>query len=258
MPGTLPGCLNWGICRSKCRRWPGRRWRSARPVARSRRLLQTQPSVAPAEAETLLQQLRAQLVQALRDEVLIDPGELGAYAQALQLLARAERRLAQAAAELTTRRIVIHSDLLFQAYDALFPPERLLVIAGRRSGDAICLGAPWDVTGPASAGHVKADPSRLGQALISIELSGALLSLWLHSHPGRTALATLPSEIDLRQHQEWLRHYSQFLLGATMVADGWIRFWGPALDRHALRVEVRGRGVVQEGHDGQLFQLQRA
>lgn len=212
------------------------------------------------KAKDRLHELTDTLGPLLRKGLYANPGELEGLARTLHLVVAAEQELYSVSGNvsaLKTPKIVAPSDLLFQAYHSLFPAERMLVAAGRKTGDgAITLGALWEVTGAASNGHVRADPARLGEALIGMELSGTHLAAWVHSHPGRSAVATCPSDIDLRQQQSWLRDYSPLLLGITVVADGWIRFWGPALDTRQVSVEVVGGGVTVEEQDGQVFRLQ--
>lgn len=153
------------------------------------------------------------------------------------------------------RHIVIPSDLLYQAHHALFPAEQMLVAAGRRTGETTTLGAVFEVTGVNSGGHVRANPTRLGRALIAMDLSDTYLAAWLHSHPGSGPEATRPSSIDLNQHQDWIRDYSPGLLSAVVVADGWIRFWGTALETGQIEIEVVGSGVIREDGDGCLYRL---
>src|SRR5262249_29220861 len=122
------------------------------------------------------------------------------------------------------RRVVVTEDLLQECYNSLFPAERMLVISGRRMGDTTRLADMFDVTGDQSEGHVRADPDRLGRALIEMDQSDAFLAAWLHSHPGFGPAATHPSPIDLRQEQDWLAHYPS-LLNMIVVEDRWVRFW---------------------------------
>jgi hypothetical protein len=157
----------------------------------------------------------------------------------------------------TVRRLVIPTDLLYQARCSLFPAERMLVVAGRRDGQLTGLGAVFDVTGVANGGHVDADPERLARALIAMDCSGTHLAMWVHSHPGRGATATTPSSTDLNQHRDWIRDYSPFLVSAIVVADGWIRFWGSALREERIEFELIGRGIVkeEESPDGHLYRF---
>lgn len=155
------------------------------------------------------------------------------------------------------REVIISSTILYQAFHTLFPPERLLVIAGRRQGKTVVLNAAFDVTGSNSSGHVRADPTYLARALIAMDLSGTHLAAWMHSHPGSGPEATQPSVIDRGQHQDWLRDYSPDLLGAIVVADGWIRFWGAALESGQVYLQIRGSGVLQEDKNGFLYRLAR-
>lgn len=144
------------------------------------------------------------------------------------------------------KRIIIHTDLLYQAFLALFPAEKMMVASGRSVAETINLGALFDITGLASAGHVRADPDQLGRALIAMDNSDSFLAAWVHSHPGRGLSATLPSSIDQVQHQDWIQHYSSNLVSAILVEDGWIRFWGSALDNHQATIELVGSGITKE------------
>ncbi len=136
------------------------------------------------------------------------------------------------------------SAMMFQLRQSLFPAERMIVGAGRRSAGTVTVDALFDVTGMASPGGVKADPDLLGQALIAMSQSGTYFALWIHSHPGSGPGATHPSDIDRRQHADWLKDYSPDLVSAIMVADRYFRFWGTALETGAISVSINGDGVV--------------
>jgi proteasome lid subunit RPN8/RPN11 len=152
------------------------------------------------------------------------------------------------------REVVVPSVLLYQAREEIFPPERLLVVAGQREKDGVWLEAAFDVTGASSTGHVRADPTRLARALIAMERTDRFLAAWMHSHPGNSPEATRPSPIDLRQQEDWLRDYSPYLLGATFAGD-WIRFWGRALTEEQVTLRIAGAGVAPEEGDGTLWRF---
>ena len=145
--------------------------------------------------------------------------------------------------------------MFYQAHHALFPAERMLVVAGRRQAAATALGAAFEVTGATSGAHVRADPQRLARALIVMDHSGTYLAAWLHSHPGRGATATMPSSIDWDQQRSLLRDYTPDLLGGVFVEDGWVRFWGTSLEEGKTRIVVTGPGVQQEDEHGHLYRL---
>jgi hypothetical protein len=153
------------------------------------------------------------------------------------------------------KRVLVPADLFYQAHHSLFPAERMLVAAGRRTGDAVRLGATFEVTGDHSAGHVRADPQRLARALIAMQLSDTHLACWLHSHPGSGPEATRQSTIDLKQHADWIRDYSPALLSVIVVHDGWIRLWGTALEAGQIHVEVIGSGIMKEKNDEHVYRL---
>ncbi len=156
---------------------------------------------------------------------------------------------------LVTKRVVVPAELLYQAYHHLFPAERMLVVSGRSERETTCLGVAFEVTGVNSLGHVKADPNRLAFALIAMDRSDCFLSAWLHSHPGRGAISTYPSATDLAQHADWIRDYTTSLISAILVEDGWIRFFGTALDEHEIEINVTGSGVTREENNGYLYRL---
>jgi proteasome lid subunit RPN8/RPN11 len=178
---------------------------------------------------------------------------------AISLISCADQGLAAVQAaypEAALRRIQVSSDLLFQGFFSLFPAERMAVVAGRRApGGVVTLGAVFDVTGAGSAGHVRADPAALGRALIAMENAGTFLAAWLHSHPGGGPEATRPSGIDRTQHADWIKDYSAALLSGIFVQDGWLRFWGSALENHQIEVEVLGGGIQKEGSDEWIYQI---
>jgi hypothetical protein len=151
--------------------------------------------------------------------------------------------------------IKVETDLLYQAYHTLFPAERMLVVSGRNSGSRVTLGAVFDVTGSCSLGHVNADPQAMARALIAMDLSNTYLAAWIHSHPGTGPVATLPSTIDQRQHQDWIKDYSSSLVSVIFVSDRWIRFWGTALETGQVKLEISDYGLIKEHTDEELYRL---
>jgi hypothetical protein len=148
------------------------------------------------------------------------------------------------------------SAMMFQLRQSLFPAERMLVGAGRRSASSVTIDALFDVTGVASAGGVRADPNLLGQALIAMSQSGTYFALWIHSHPGSGPGATHPSRIDLRQHADWLKNYSPDLVSAIMVADRYFRFWGTALETGTIAVSIIGDGIAVVSAREHVYKLE--
>jgi proteasome lid subunit RPN8/RPN11 len=150
-----------------------------------------------------------------------------------------------------TRRAVCHipTELIMQATSLLIPPERMGVIGGRSVGGYFVLGTLFDVTGVAHRAHVRADPHKLAAALLALERSGAHVAAWVHSHPGHGPRATAPSEIDRVQYAEWTRDFSAQLVGIIVVADGYVRLWGDAVECRKVRAEWLGDGVsAVQGH----------
>lgn len=148
------------------------------------------------------------------------------------------------------------SAMMFQLRQSLFPAERMIVGAGRRSAGTVTVDALFDVTGIASPGGVKADPNLLAQALIAMSQSGTYFALWIHSHPGSGPGATHPSSIDLRQHADWLKNYSPDLVSAIMVADRYVRFWGTALETGTISVSITGDGVSPASAREHVYKLE--
>lgn len=221
-------------------------------------MFQKQASVNPSEAVTLLRELSEGVTETLRTQPWSHHYAREALTRTLNLLIVAETEIAPHITQkpLTSARcIVVPADLLYQVHHALFPAERMLVAAGRRASAMTTLGAVFEVTGANSGGHVRADPSRLARALIAMDLSSTYLAAWLHSHPGSGPEATRPSSIDLNQHQDWIKDYSPNLLSAIVVSNGWIRFWGTAIETGQIEIEVTGTGVMKEDNDACLYRL---
>lgn len=150
--------------------------------------------------------------------------------------------------------VVVPTDLLFQLHQELLPAERMAIVSGRENGNGqVLAGAAFDVTGEAHTSHVQADPRKLAQALIAMERAGTHLALWIHSHPGTGRMATHPSATDTTQHADWIRDYTPSLVSVILVEDGWIRFWGSALERQEVALEVVGNGVTEE--DSNVYRL---
>lgn len=153
--------------------------------------------------------------------------------------------------------IVIPSDVLMHAHATLFPPERMSVIAGRPLGGGIILGAAYDVTGTGrdtNRVHVRAEPRKLAQALMGFEFAGVRLSAWMHSHPGSGPLATHPSMIDVAQFRGWTVDFPD-LVALIIVADGFVRIWGDAVESGRLRPEISGPGVERIRGEDHVYRL---
>lgn len=180
--------------------------------------------------------------------------------QRLQQLSRRLRRLREQGglgqSSHHTRLVRWTTGAIFQLYWDIFPPEKMYVVAGRNVASTIVLEAAYGVTGESHSGYVRADPARMANALMSIERSGGFLAAWIHSHPGRGAIATMPSAIDRRQHTEWLKDYSPDLLGAILVEDGYVRFWGTALENGDTSLLVTGSGLQREATHDHLYRLE--
>jgi proteasome lid subunit RPN8/RPN11 len=141
--------------------------------------------------------------------------------------------------------LLVTADLTFELHHRLFPAERMIVIAGREVERRMVLTSCFDVTSESRshAAYTKADPIKLGAALIAIEKSGASLLAWAHSHPGNGASACHPSPTDLRQHTAWTLNYTP-LLGFIFTSDGYVRLWGDTNN-----VQVSGTGIERIEHD---------
>lgn len=152
--------------------------------------------------------------------------------------------------------MIIDSTLLYQLHYSLFPAERMLVGAGKKTDRQIEIEGIFDVTGQAGSGYVKADANRLARALIAMSETDKYFAFWIHSHPGRGREMTRPSKTDLNQEIEWLKDYSQNLVNAIMVEDRYVRFWGKALDEKRITVTVRGNGIKKEPESENLYRLE--
>lgn len=223
--------------------------------------LQNDTPLEPERIRDLLQSLSGELAEEVKDSQADRHLYQKCLAELLGTLILADHRIAEAVAESQPASgqaqtlVQIPTDLLYQIYYALFPAERMIVVSGRRAGEDIALGAAFDVTGVASAGHVQADPTLLARALISMDLSGTHLAAWIHSHPGQGVQATFPSQIDLHQHANWIHDYSPRLLSAIMVQDRIIRFWGTALEARSIHLAIKPAGLKTEESNGYVFRL---
>ena len=213
------------------------------------RLLESGQSDDPQSVHSALGKVAMELQEQLVWQMTVPCIERPGVIQILKMVAEAMQEIAGLNEMATQNRVTaiqVSTDALYQAHCTLFPPERMLVASGRRTNQSVEIGALFEVTGAATAGHVRADPALLSRALIAMDLSGTHLAAWIHSHPGTGPFATRPSTIDLRQHADWLRDYSAALLGITVVSDGWVRLWGTALSENLVTVEVMGEGITKE------------
>ncbi|GEM_PF-1607315 len=207
---------------------------------------------------TLLCQLSKAVTESLNAEPWENIDARQALSRTLDNLLAAQEAISPVINPMTLaakkRRIVICKELLQESYESLFPAERMLVAAGRHMGDSTRLTQIFDVTGDQSGGHVRANPDRLGRALIEMDRSDTFLAAWVHSHPGSTPGATHPSSIDLEQDQDWIRDYPG-LLNIIVVKDRWFRFWGTALESGLIEVELLGHGLITEKKNGCVYRL---
>lgn len=140
----------------------------------------------------------------------------------------------------------IHTDLIIAAWRQLFPAERMLLLGGRRQGDASQATSFRDVTGEKrSRAYVKASASLMHEALMDWEAAGAHVVAWIHSHPGSGPQATHPSEIDRHQDRDLSEAYGTRVLGVICTHDGWLRLWGDAIDRGRVHIQLVGRGLLR-------------
>ena len=151
--------------------------------------------------------------------------------------------------------LLIPTDFLHHAKLNLFPAERMAVVARRVLDGRLILGAACDVTGVAHHAHVRADPGKLAGALMAFERSGAQLGAWVHSHPGTGITATAPSQIDRDQYADWIRDFGDSLVAAIIVSDGFVRFWGDAVESGTCRVKLVGDGVRRVGGHRHVYRV---
>ena len=212
----------------------------------------------PHQVHGLLHRSAQQLTKALECESASNAKTRSVLVDALHAVVHAEQTLAVDVAPSMTpgpRRVSISAELLYATFDRLFPAERMFVISGQTEFGVTHLQVPYDVTGIASAVNVQADAKLLSKALVAMAITGAHLAGWFHSHPGTGVHSTSPSEIDRRQYTDWMGMYSQALLCAIMVRDGYVRFWGKNAEQKLIDIEVIGPGVKKEDSNGLVFKL---
>lgn len=150
--------------------------------------------------------------------------------------------------------VIVPVDLLYQAHACLFPAERMVVVGGQ-GGHFTRLGALFDVTGDSQTTLVKNHPRRLAQALIVFQKAGSRMAAWGHSHPGLGPGATHPSHTDLNQHADWIRTYTPNLVSFIVVEDGFIRFFGTALDHKRIALTLTGSGITPENPHEHIYRI---
>ncbi len=91
-----------------------------------------------------------------------------------------------------------------------------------------------------SSARAIADRQSCSDVLIEIEQRGLLLEAMAHSHPGRGAAATTPSEIDFNYIRAMEAAGAQ-VLGIIVTRDGYVRFY--TLNQ-PFTVEMHGNGVT--------------
>ncbi len=221
--------------------------------------LRGEPDCASSRIRECLSNMTEEVLGSLQAQPQDEHDARQALARCITLLIAASRAVgarSRPQVEVIQRKVIISADLLLQAHFTVLPPERMLVGAGRTTGDESVLHSLFDVTGAHHSSHVRSDPERLARALITMERSRSFLLAWLHSHPGRGAAATFPSAIDFRQHDDWIRDYSENLLSVILTADGHIRFWGKALESGRIEPQVTGRGVART-EDPNVYRIEQ-
>ncbi len=140
--------------------------------------------------------------------------------------------------------LVIPADLIIAAWRGLFPAERMMLLGGSQADALTRVSSSWEVTGlNRSVVHVNASSALLARTLLDFEASGVRLVAWLHSHPGRGAMATHPSETDWRQDADFRRDFGNLVVGFIATEDGCIRAWGRALAEGAIKLTFQGSSV---------------
>jgi len=152
--------------------------------------------------------------------------------------------------------LLIPADLIVAAWRSLFPAERMMLLGGSRSGEMTRVSSSWDVTGlDRSVVHVKASSTLLGRTLLDFEASGVHMLAWLHSHPGRSSMATHPSQIDWRQDADFRRDFGSRVVGFIVTEDGYLRAWGRALDEGSIKLTFEGSSVESIPGEAHVYRL---
>jgi proteasome lid subunit RPN8/RPN11 len=95
-----------------------------------------------------------------------------------------------------------------------------------------------------------ATPAAVRTGLLLMEAFGLRCGALFHSHPGVGARSTLPSGIDLRNHEAWEKAYP--LIGAIFSRSGHVRFFTSSGIPEVHVVGERARRI-----DGALYTLRR-
>jgi proteasome lid subunit RPN8/RPN11 len=220
-------------------------------------LLQQSTMAHPIQLQEILREHSSDLIRMLGDQSDDLYFARRSLLEGLRLISLADERLSKMDHIKIHQEVVqidVPSDLLLQCFQTLFPAERMAVVSGRRtSAGVITLGTLFDVTGVATSGHVNANPDALARALIAMDRSGTFLAGWFHSHPGSGAINTRPSITDLNQYADWIKDFSDTLLGVIFVKDGCLRFWGT--DNRPIKVCIQGFGFEKEAKDERSYKI---
>jgi proteasome lid subunit RPN8/RPN11 len=171
-------------------------------------------------------------------------------------LYREDKPQASQEVEPTTQTFLISSLFLYdcQAYLTSNPKghERLHLVTGiklspkRRTLDNMVKVALTSE----SAVSALADQHALQKTLIEMDEWGHHLYGLFHSHPGKGAQATNPSDTDLKTHE---RHEQGGypLVSAIFVKDGFVRFFG----HHPFTITIYGKGLEKIDEDQHVYKI---
>lgn len=147
---------------------------------------------------------------------------------------------------------LVHSACLYEVYRELIKStnEAIAYVIGSRVGSIVTMERsvilPLDSS---SRGHANANPEFCRKLLVECERFGTVLAAYFHTHPGKGAANTQPSDIDLTtQAEKEAGGYPT--IGGIFSRDGYLRFFTDQMEFH---VHVLGKEIEHEGRN--LFRL---
>lgn len=162
--------------------------------------------------------------------------------RALEQLLRVVRRGSRG----TAHQFFVGSSLLLDGFRHLqkIPTESIMYAAGTRFDSITTVERLHQLQLEESQyGYAAADLSHTTKVLCEFDNAGAVLSAYLHMHPGSGQGANRPSSIDLA-NQERMERGGFITIGIIYTRDGFVRFFTNELE---FEVVVGGTGTERTG-----------
>lgn len=216
------------------------------PKQWERTVLEQQLSSMSDKIISLLTQFRQHILAFNYEEAERTFSQLKGYVQLKESIQVAAESLKPGRGVVPT--YLVGAKLLFEAHAKLcaIPTESILYALGHRFGDVFTIEQVVNLQLDRSEfGYASANSLFSGRVLAEFEETGAILSCYLHAHPGNGANANRPSSIDLT-NQARLEAGRYPTIGGIFSRDGYLRFFS---DKRPFRIVVTGKGVERVGEN---------